>query len=102
MIKYKTMSDNIYNSIAVFFAVLAFFFLAFYQIFLFFNKGLMGVNMLYNFFIVFEIIFLFFGAFFSFKQLVRNRHIETVTAAIALCASLLNFVAFNFAINYLI
>ncbi|NLC16749.1 MAG: hypothetical protein GX756_02610 [Clostridiales bacterium] len=102
MIKYKTMSDNIYNSMAVLFAALAFFFLAFYQIYLLLNKGITGVNVPYDFFIAFEVIFISFGAFFSLKQLVRNRHIETVTAAIALGASLLNFLVLNFAINYLI
>ncbi|HEY8419358.1 MAG TPA: hypothetical protein VIL03_02880 [Clostridia bacterium] len=95
MIKYRTASDNIYNSVAVLFAALAFLLLLIYQVYLLFNKHLMGYNMLYNIFALFEIMFLCAGAFFSFKQLVRNRHIETVTAAILLVASLFSFIVFN-------
>lgn len=95
MIKYRTASDNIYNSISVFFSALAFLILIIYQLYLLFNRDMMGFNMLYNVFAVAEIAFLCAGAFFSFKQLVRNRHVETVTAAILLVASLLNFIVIN-------
>lgn len=94
MIKYKTMSDNIYNSIAVLFALLSFFLLIFYQLYLMFNRAI-GVNMLYYAFVIFEAICLSIGSFFAFKQLVRNRHIESLTAAIILIFSLFCFVIIN-------
>jgi hypothetical protein len=96
MIKYRTVSDNIYNLAAVAFAALAFSLLLFYQVYLLFNQNLKGFNIFYNIFSIVEIVCLCGGGFFSFKQLVRNRHIETVTAAVLLAASLFSFIAFNF------
>ncbi|HEY8423865.1 MAG TPA: hypothetical protein VIL23_03810 [Clostridia bacterium] len=94
MIKYKTASDNIYNFIAFICAIASLLILVAYQVFLLINKDLLGFDILYNAFVALEIAFICAGAFFSFKQLIRNRHIETITAAVILSATLFSFIIF--------
>jgi len=92
MIKYKTKSDNIYNAIAVSFSVLSLFVLFIFMIYVLYNTSKSGYNLIYGLFLTFEIITMTIGTFFAVKQIVRNKHLESVLSIMLLCLALLGLI----------